>query len=190
MTAARVDRESGATREVLMGAKHPTGHPRGMVRASEDGGRARTTCEARYGKAGAAGNGSRSAYRRGPAADARERFAGTVRGGHSQGPLDGPGEYIAREAVGPGAAGCTRQLLAQEQELYVFAESRYRISKERSMRRRQLKWLWQRLRQLSTMSKLTREALLMKLGASQSKAPAAWQLVSIEVAITGASFGY
>ena len=72
----------------------------------------------------------------------------------------------------------------------MFAESRYRISKERSMRRRQLKWLWQRLRQLSTMSKLTREALLMKLGASQSKAPAAWQLVSIEVAITGASFGY
>jgi transposase len=82
------------------------------------------------------------------------------------------------------------KLLAQEQELYVFAESRDRISKERSMRRRQLKWLWQRLKQLSTMSKLTREALLMKLGAAQNKAPAAWRLVSIEVAINGASFGY
>jgi hypothetical protein len=81
-------------------------------------------------------------------------------------------------------------LLAQEQELYVFAESRDRIAKERSMRRRQLKWLWQRLKQLSTMSKLTREALLMKLGAAQSKAPAAWRLVSLEVAIHGASFGY
>jgi hypothetical protein len=34
------------------------------------------------------------------------------------------------------------KLLAQEQELYVFAESRDRIAKERSMRRRQLKWLW------------------------------------------------
>lgn len=82
------------------------------------------------------------------------------------------------------------KLLAQEQELYVFAESRDRIAKERSMRRRQLKWLWQRLKQLSTMSKLTREALLMKLGAAQSKAPAAWRLVSLEMATNGASFGY
>jgi transposase len=82
------------------------------------------------------------------------------------------------------------KLLAQDEELYVFAESRDRIAKERSMRRRQLKWLWQRLEQLSTMSKLTREALLMKLGAAQSKAPAAWRLVSLEMAVQGASFGY
>jgi hypothetical protein len=82
------------------------------------------------------------------------------------------------------------KLLAQDQELYVFAESRDRIAKERSMRRRQLKWLWQRLKQLSTMSKLSREALLMKLGAAQSKAPAAWRLVSVEMALQGACFGY
>jgi transposase len=82
------------------------------------------------------------------------------------------------------------KLLAQDQELYVFAESRARIAKERGMRRRQLKWLWARLKQLSTMSKLTREALLMKLGAAQSKAPAAWRLVSVEMAVDGASFGY
>lgn len=82
------------------------------------------------------------------------------------------------------------KLLAQDEELYVFAESRHRIAKERGMRRRQLKWLWQRLKQLSTMSKLTREALLMKLGAAQSKAPAAWRLVTVEMAIQGASFGY
>jgi hypothetical protein len=82
------------------------------------------------------------------------------------------------------------KLLAQDQELYVFAESRDRIAKERSMRRRQLKWLWQRLKQLSGMSKLTREALLMKLGAAQSKAPAAWRLVTVEPAIQGASFGF
>lgn len=49
------------------------------------------------------------------------------------------------------------KLLAQDQELYVFAESRDRIAKERGMRQRQLKWLWQRLKQLSTMSKLTRD---------------------------------
>jgi transposase len=86
--------------------------------------------------------------------------------------------------------GVRVKLLAQDQELYVFAESRDRIGKERGMRRRQLKWLWQRLKQLSAMSKITREALLMKLGAAQSKAPAAWRLVSIELAVNGASFGY
>jgi Transposase DDE domain len=82
------------------------------------------------------------------------------------------------------------KLLAQDQELYVFAESRDRIAKERSMRRRQLKWLWRRLKDLSTMHKLTREALLMKLGAAQNKAPAAWRLVTVEMALQGASFGY
>lgn len=81
------------------------------------------------------------------------------------------------------------KLLPHESDLYVFAESRDRIAKERSMRRRQLKWLWARLRKLSTM-KLTRDALLMKLGAAQSKTPAAWRLVSIEIAVDGASFGF
>ena len=82
------------------------------------------------------------------------------------------------------------KLLAQDAELYVFAESRDRIAKERGMRRRQLKWLWRRLKQLSTMANLTREGLLMKLGAAQSKAPAAWRLVTLEMAVQGASFGY
>lgn len=81
------------------------------------------------------------------------------------------------------------KLLAQDSELYVFAESRDRIAKERSMRRRQLKWLWERLKKLSTM-KLTRDALLMKLGAAQTKAPAAWRLIEIEVTKRGASFAY
>jgi hypothetical protein len=58
------------------------------------------------------------------------------------------------------------------------------------MRRRQLQWLWRRLKDLSTMQKLTREALLMKLGAPQNKAPAAWRLVTVEMALQGASFGY
>jgi hypothetical protein len=81
------------------------------------------------------------------------------------------------------------KLLAQDSELYVFAESRDRIAKERSMRLRQLKWLWERLKKLSTMS-LTRDALLMKLGAAQTKAPAAWRLIEIEVPKRGASFAY
>jgi hypothetical protein len=81
------------------------------------------------------------------------------------------------------------KLLPQDSELYVFAESRDRIAKERSMRRRQMKWLWARLKKLATM-KLTRDALLMKLGAAQNKTPAAWRLVSIEIAVDGASFGF
>ncbi len=81
------------------------------------------------------------------------------------------------------------KLLAQDGELYVLAESRDRVAKERSMRRRQLKWLWQRLNKLSTMS-LTRDALLMKLGAAQTKAPAAWRLIEVDVPKHGASFTY
>ena len=81
------------------------------------------------------------------------------------------------------------KLLPQDCELYVFAESRDRIAKERSMRRRQMKWLWARLKKLATM-KLTRDALLMKLGAAQSKTPAAWRLATIEIAVDGASFGF
>lgn len=81
------------------------------------------------------------------------------------------------------------KLLPQDAELYVFAESRDRIAKERSMRRRQLRWLWARLQQLSGM-RLTRDALLMKLGAAQHKAPGAWRLVTIELAVDGASFGF
>jgi hypothetical protein len=85
--------------------------------------------------------------------------------------------------------GVDVKLLPQDQELYVLARSAQRVHKERAMRRRKLKWLWARLAQLSTM-KLTREALLMKLGSARTKAPAAWRLVDVEVAPHGASFAY
>ena len=64
-------------------------------------------------------------------------------------------------------------LLAQEGELYVLAQSRDRVAKDRAMRRRQLKRLWARLKQLSTMQ-LTREELLMKLGAARDQSRTAW----------------
>ena len=57
------------------------------------------------------------------------------------------------------------------------------------MRRRQLKWLWARLKQLSMMA-LSREELLMKLGAARAHAPAAWRLVVIAVAPEGVTFTY
>jgi transposase len=85
--------------------------------------------------------------------------------------------------------GVQVKLLPKDGELYVLAESRDRIAKERAMRRRQLKWLWARLGQLSSM-KLTRDALLMKLGSAQSKVPAAWRLIDIDIAEQGASFTY
>ena len=57
------------------------------------------------------------------------------------------------------------------------------------MRQRKLKWLWNRLAQLSAM-KLTREQLLMKLGAARQRAPGAWRLMIIEVAQDSAAFSY
>lgn len=85
--------------------------------------------------------------------------------------------------------GVEVKLLAEQDELYVLAQSADRVNKERSMRRRQLKWLWARLKQLSTM-KLKREELLMKLGAAKQKSPRAWRLVQIEVAADKAAFTY
>jgi hypothetical protein len=85
--------------------------------------------------------------------------------------------------------GVQVKLLAQEGELYVLAQSRDRVAKERAMRRRQLKRLWARLKQLSTMA-LTREELLMKLGAARDQSRIAWRLAVIEVAAEGATFSY
>jgi hypothetical protein len=85
--------------------------------------------------------------------------------------------------------GVQVKLLPQDGELYVFAQSADRIGKERSMRRRQLKGLWARLAELKAM-KLSRDALLMKLGSAQTKAPAAWRLIDIEVNKADSSLTY
>jgi transposase len=85
--------------------------------------------------------------------------------------------------------GVEVKLLPQDGELYVFAQSRDRVAKERGMRRRQMKWLWKRLTQLAAM-KLTREELLMKLGAARQHAPAAWRLVAVDVAKDSAAFTF
>ena len=74
--------------------------------------------------------------------------------------------------------GVDVKLLAQDDELYVFAQSADRVVKERAMRRRQLKWLWTRLGKLASMN-VKREEMLMKLGAARSKAPTAWRMVDV-----------
>jgi transposase len=85
--------------------------------------------------------------------------------------------------------GVQVKLLPQDGDLYVFAQSTDRVWKERAIRRRRLKWLWARLKEISEMQ-LTREELLMKLGAARSQSRAAWRLVVIEVAEKDASFSY
>jgi len=86
--------------------------------------------------------------------------------------------------------GIEVKLLPQEQELYVLAQSHARINKERAMRRRKLKWLWARLKQIAAMEKLSREELLMKLGAARARVGGAWRLVDIKVAPKGATFTF
>jgi len=61
------------------------------------------------------------------------------------------------------------KLLPQAGEVYVLAESGARISKERSMRRRKLKALWQRLGQIQQQD-LTRDQRLEKLGGARERA--------------------
>jgi Transposase DDE domain len=85
--------------------------------------------------------------------------------------------------------GVLVKLLPQDGELYVFAQSADRVAKERAMRRRQMRWLWARLTQLAAM-KLTREELLMRLGAARKQARTAWRVIAIEVATDNATLSF
>jgi len=80
----------------------------------------------------------------------------------------------------PVREGVEVKLLPQSGEIYLLAQSRNRVSKERGMRRRQLKRLWKRLKELQGML-LKRDALLMKLGAARQQSPSAWRLVEIRL---------
>jgi hypothetical protein len=85
--------------------------------------------------------------------------------------------------------GVQVKLLAENRELYVYAESVDRVSNERTMRKRQMKWLWKRLRELAAME-ISREEMLMKLGAARSRAPTAWRLIDIEMDKENSTFIY
>jgi len=75
--------------------------------------------------------------------------------------------------------GVQVKLLPQEGELYVFAESRDRIHKERAMRQRQLKGLVKRLKQLQQMKFNDTRQLLLKLGEAKGRYRAAWRLIDV-----------
>jgi transposase len=70
------------------------------------------------------------------------------------------------------------KLLSQEGELYIMARSDRRVSKERGIRSRRLKKLWKRLKELQSQT-LTRDSLLLKLGAAKKEAGRAYSLVEI-----------
>ncbi len=85
--------------------------------------------------------------------------------------------------------GVEVKLLEDNSELYVLAKSQDRVSKERAMRRRQLKALWRRLKELEQME-LKRDALLLKLGAARQQSPSAWRLVKIQLPTKKKKFGF
>jgi transposase len=70
------------------------------------------------------------------------------------------------------------KLLPQDDDLYVFVESEARIGKERSMRRRKLKWLWKRLKELQR-QRPTYERLLMQIGAAKKEVGRVFGLVNL-----------
>jgi hypothetical protein len=70
--------------------------------------------------------------------------------------------------------------LPQEGEFYVYVESGERVAKERAMRRRRLKHLWAKLKELRGRKRLTRDELLMALGVARKEAGRAWGLVRIQ----------
>jgi transposase len=70
------------------------------------------------------------------------------------------------------------KLLAKEKELFVLVKSQSRVSKERAIRRRKLKQLWARLKELQD-QRPSYQTLLMKLGAAKTQAGRVWSLVKL-----------
>ncbi len=87
------------------------------------------------------------------------------------------------------------KLVEQDGELYILARSGARRDKEQAMRRRRLKKLVKRLHELRQ-QKLTRDQLLIKLGAARKEVgPAAWRIIDMQLpdknqAVTPETFGF
>ena len=88
-------------------------------------------------------------------------------------------ELITRpwEQVRPGVEV---KLLCQEGELYVQTQSQDRIGKERAMRKRRLRKLWDRLCELKKM-KLSAKALLIKIGEAKKEAGRVFGLIDLKL---------
>jgi len=75
--------------------------------------------------------------------------------------------------------GVEVKLLPREGELFVLAQSRDRVAKERAMRRRRLRRLLARLEELRNMKQLKRDDLLLKIGQAKAEAGRAFGLVNL-----------
>ena len=73
------------------------------------------------------------------------------------------------------------KILQQESEFYVYVESQDRVAKERSMRRRRFKRLWTGLHELRNRKNITRDDLLMRIGALKKEAGRDFGLVCISL---------
>ena len=87
------------------------------------------------------------------------------------------------------------KLVEQDGELYILARSGARRDKEQAMRRRRLRKLVKRLHELRQ-QKLTRDQLLIKLGAARKEAgPAVWRIIDLRLpdkdqAVSPNTFGF
>jgi transposase len=87
--------------------------------------------------------------------------------------------------------GVDVKLLPQDGELYVLAQSRKRIDKERAMRQRQLKALVKRLKQIQQMKFTSARPMLLKLGEARGRYRAAWRLLDVNIpSADGATFSF
>ena len=118
------------------------------------------------------------------------RSAGLLSGRHPQGAADQTGKGSARRSPGKRCARAwTSSCCRRTRSSMCWRKAARALHKERAMRRRKLKWLWARLKQIAAMD-LDREELLMKLGAARGQARAAWRLIDVEVAPHGATFSF
>jgi len=91
--------------------------------------------------------------------------------------------HRAREKV-------TVKLVDERDEVFVWVESADRVSKERAMRRRRMKELLKRLKELKGQAGLGRDDLLVKLGQAKQKAGRAYGLVKVVVGKEGEGWSY
>ena len=94
---------------------------------------------------------------------------------------------VSGQRAAPGCAlreSVEVKLLTEDGELYIPAQSRARIFKERGMRQRRLWRLWRRLHELRGQS-MSRDELLLKVGAAKKEAGRAYHLVDIRLPPAG-----
>ena len=73
------------------------------------------------------------------------------------------------------------KILQQQSEFYVYVESHDLVARERFMRRRRLKRLWASLHELRNRKSITRDDLLMHIGALKKESGRAFGLVHISI---------